>query len=875
MGVILQAKRYPVVYNYKNELLCTLNEVIDANENLRFGSLGEMTFEYPIYQVDQYNNLQLDSDGNPIINPKCQFIINENRILFNDRWYIIKIDEDNRTSENKLTITCTCNEIGYELQELMVESLRIIPPLENPVNATTAIFNVLMAAQQVRDNTVVSASGVNVVLDVNAHPTDGYYVGYNMYILKGAGAGQTRKITAYNGATKTVALDTAFSPQVDSTSVYRIYRYNWQVGTIDPVYNTALRSHEFDFVNALDALQQVRDKYLNANDEVGYLTYSSSWSDTENKWINYVNLVSPTPYNSIEFRYKKNLQAITRRKETQELYTRIIPEGIDNLTVGTMATENRTDSSVTYPTHVLGYNYVDNFQYYLALGYTYKQCVDNFVKVYKFENLQYTDALSLYNDTKKLLNKVSMPKITYIMSLLDLSRLTGREYERFYLGDTIRVIDEDLNIDFYATLSTINRNWIDPQNAQVELTNFVDNMSDMIKKIVNRGDNYSDLSSLYGNTATYVIADRKTSKNWRQADYVVNENEDAGYVIRKVIESIDENKGGRIVLLDGTYNCSSSIELRNNISIEGQGTATRIIGNPLLPSLLGMGLAGTALVKRKNISIKSLYMSTFQDCININYCDNVSIQNVVLENVTNNFILIQNSSTIDVSNNVIGNSSEIQGFDGIDIKASSNVVVNNNTINSVTFRNINIESTSGETTVSNNYIVHNQPTGQNLGCLFVGVLTSLPPAGWENTTQLYNINIINNTINCNTVKPSISVWNERNIIINGNKIMGGENGIYMQNLLDCKIFNNTIISTSATFDGIRLSPFGTIYRGRSEIQGNTIYNTSGAHGIFFDALGISDMFVTNNDLKYSCTNPAVNGLFLNGNTVTTSAGNRL
>ena len=877
-GISLQNKEYPSVYTYKNQYLSTLTECLKINETLRLGDIGTLTFEYPIYQVDIYNNLQYDSKGNPLINQKAQHIINDNRILFNGNWYIIKIDENNRDDSNKLTISCQCHGIAYNLQELTVQSLRIIPPLELPVNATSALNSTLMSAQSERTNKIVSASGTTVTLDSNAHPTNGVYNKYKIYLSKGTGVGQTREITAYNGSNKQITVETAFSPQPDTSTTYIIWNPIWSVGTVDSAFNSALRSHEFDFVNGWEAIQQVRDKYLDSNDEVGYLTFTSNWNQTYQRWDNKVNLVKSNPYNSINFVYRKNIKSVTRRQDSSNLYTRIIPQGVDNLTIGSIATENRVDSGITYPTHIYGYNYIDNFKYFLAQGYTYKECRDNFSKVYRFEDARYTDSLSLYNDCKKILEKSSMPIYTYIMSALDLSKLSdgSRTWEEFKIGDTIKVIDEDLGINIFATISNIDRDWDAPQNASVELTNYVDNMSDLLKKIINRNDKYSSLVSNYGNTATYIIADKLTSKNWRQATYVVNENEDAGDVINKIIQSIDETKGGKVVLLDGTYNCRSSINLKSNVAIEGQGTSTKLVGNSSIVAIFASGTVGNL---KSNISIRNMYLETFQDIIVMDYCNNVVVKGCLLKNTTGNFIIIQNSININVSDNTIGDINTMQGQDGVDIKASSNVVVNNNTVYSVQFRGINIESSTGETVISNNYMIHNVGDAFDLGCIFIGAVFTTPPSGWQNVTQLYNINVLNNTIVLNNEKPCIDIWGQRNVIINGNKLIGGNGGINMHDTLDCKIFGNNITSTTgANYSAIGINRIRGSYVGRSEIQGNTIYSPTGSFGINFESsppVIISDMFITNNDLKYSCTSPSSNGLFLNGQTVTTNAGNRL
>lgn len=56
----------------------------------------------------------------------------------------------------------------------------------------------------------------------------------------------------------------------------------------------------------------------------------------------------------------------------------------------------------------------------------------------------------------------------------------------------------------------------------------------------------------------------------RYVDYMYNQYEDAGIVIQKAIDSLP-NSGGKIILLEGTYNLSTQLTHSKNIIIEGQG----------------------------------------------------------------------------------------------------------------------------------------------------------------------------------------------------------------------------------------------------------------------------------------------------------------
>lgn len=69
----------------------------------------------------------------------------------------------------------------------------------------------------------LQAGGVNTAtLDAGASATSGIYVGNDLVITGGTGAGQQKPITAYNGTTKVATVASAWSVQPDNTSTFEI-----------------------------------------------------------------------------------------------------------------------------------------------------------------------------------------------------------------------------------------------------------------------------------------------------------------------------------------------------------------------------------------------------------------------------------------------------------------------------------------------------------------------------------------------------------------------------------------------------------------------------------------------------------------------------
>lgn len=67
-----------------------------------------------------------------------------------------------------------------------------------------------------------------ITLAANETAEDNFYNGYFVAVAGGTGAGQERKITGYNGNTKVATVDHDWAAPPDSTSIYRLnpYKYN-------------------------------------------------------------------------------------------------------------------------------------------------------------------------------------------------------------------------------------------------------------------------------------------------------------------------------------------------------------------------------------------------------------------------------------------------------------------------------------------------------------------------------------------------------------------------------------------------------------------------------------------------------------------------
>lgn len=74
----------------------------------------------------------------------------------------------------------------------------------------------------VRNGTAQAGAAGSITLDASASATTDFYVGSQVKLDSGTGAGQTRTITAYNGTTKVATVDRNWATNPDATSVFTV-----------------------------------------------------------------------------------------------------------------------------------------------------------------------------------------------------------------------------------------------------------------------------------------------------------------------------------------------------------------------------------------------------------------------------------------------------------------------------------------------------------------------------------------------------------------------------------------------------------------------------------------------------------------------------
>ncbi len=98
----------------------------------------------------------------------------------------------------------------------------------------TNLYNNSEVVNVVRANTAQSGNAATIKLDASASATNSLYVGMQILLTGGTGAGQCRTIVSYTGASKSANLDRNWTTAPDSTTTFAI------IGTDSPVLNSNL-----------------------------------------------------------------------------------------------------------------------------------------------------------------------------------------------------------------------------------------------------------------------------------------------------------------------------------------------------------------------------------------------------------------------------------------------------------------------------------------------------------------------------------------------------------------------------------------------------------------------------------------------------------
>lgn len=228
----------------------------------------------------------------------------------------------------------------------------------------------------------------------------------------------------------TFTADTADVPMA-----YALQGTEWEVGVVNVSTKRTWTSTENNALSILRHVQNIHGGDLifdNANKLVNLLTFSGTDSGAL-------------------FCYKKNMKSIQRVIDTTSLITRLYAVGADGMNFA-----NIND----------GKPYVEDFTYTSEVRIKTLDC-SNFTNPYQmleFANMRLAD--------------YAAPRISYVLKAMDLTVLTGYEHEAWNLGDTVMVVDEDLNLSIKTRIVRREYNLQEPWNTVLELSTTLRELGD-------------------------------------------------------------------------------------------------------------------------------------------------------------------------------------------------------------------------------------------------------------------------------------------------------------------------------------------------------------------------------------------------------------
>lgn len=221
----------------------------------------------------------------------------------------------------------------------------------------------------------------------------------------------------------------------DVPMAYALQGTDWEVGTVNVSTKRTWTSTEDNALSILRRVQSLHGGDLifdNANKVVNLLTFSGTDSGAL-------------------FCYRKNMKSIQRVIDTTSLITRLYAVGADGMTFASIND---------------GKPYVEDFTYTSEIRIKTLDC-SNFTNPYQmldFANMRLAD--------------YATPRISYVLKAVDLSVLTGYEHETWELGDTVMVVDEDLDLSIKTRIVRREYNLQEPWNTVLELSTTLRELGD-------------------------------------------------------------------------------------------------------------------------------------------------------------------------------------------------------------------------------------------------------------------------------------------------------------------------------------------------------------------------------------------------------------
>lgn len=218
----------------------------------------------------------------------------------------------------------------------------------------------------------------------------------------------------------------------------------YQAITINTNYETTLNTIISKIKNILGGDLRVRE-----TDGLLYLDYLQSIGND----------------NGVKIQLGYNMKDLIEEYDPTDIVTRLIPlgygEGINQLGITSVNS---------------GIDYIDN-----SISMDKYGVIEG---VATNKDIQEANTLKIYGST--ILELKKQPKLTISSSSLDLSVLTGHESEKYSYGDTLRIVNDVMNIDVFARVIEREFDLLTPWNPQITISTRPISLTDQIIELKQR-----------------------------------------------------------------------------------------------------------------------------------------------------------------------------------------------------------------------------------------------------------------------------------------------------------------------------------------------------------------------------------------------------
>ena len=294
-----------------------------------------------------------------------------------------------------------------------------------------------------------------------------------------------------NGVTANIALENA------------LLTTRWEVGQVDDL---GINSTNFYHISAKEAVQKVAETWQ------GELRTRITISG--NKITGrYVDLLAKRGQDlGKRFTYTKDMESITKTIHRDDVITALYGYG-----KGEELESGGFGRRIDFAEINDGLAYVENDDARLIWG---RNNGDG-TKAHIFGKVEFDDCedpVELLELTQAKLQELSEPAITYEAKVIDLKAF-GFEHEGVELGDTVAVIDKELDIRVNARVIKIVRDLLEPENNDITLGNFMPNITDMWSKQGEYINNFRDKQGVWDRSN---IIDKDGNINTQYLDGVID-----------------------------------------------------------------------------------------------------------------------------------------------------------------------------------------------------------------------------------------------------------------------------------------------------------------------------------------------------------------